>query len=712
MVSASDWTPMEPMRTDDDNHADLFGGDLFSDELLDIYNAAEDGQESSCPDEGVPLSNGMSQILEQSNDGAELNKDPNGNMGYGGLAELSSTPSMNDFTSILEGGSGSGSHSISITPSKVMDSILITKINNNSGGDGNVVAQSNGKKRAMADSPQSNPNVKKKATTAKTYNAADNSKGNTIATAGESQQLVVGNTVAEQNNAIGQSIVPVANISKDISSNKGEENNTPDPLTLQEQNALAMKIANSDQIKVEPATVQVPVLQQQPAQVPSSYQNQDILINTPKLVSAVPNTTNSPSSGASVSTVKTEESFKGVAQAAVNNLILSAGQNAARYESTKNDANGFVKAVDTTTTHVAALTSNNWVAACAASISDAPPGTAEAAQAAALAAASDPAAAKAARARRATLTADERARQNRDRNREHARNTRLRKKAYVEELKRTLTELVTARDASEIERRHEKQREIEVREVRYRVMEEFLKLRARGSEANLLARWVAILEDGFSLTIPKTDYRGTVHSQNFNMRQVSVSSVNGVTEINSDPNVQVLRGATECFDDASKVAVFLQTMSNGNVLQVYNCDRKKFMMDGINAMLEWTLTSSLNGDNNPSIFLKGCMRATFSPASNKLVCAELLFDTGSVANQIKSLVPYQDMQPNHPSAFSCIAETDALLDSVLPQQLQSTKQDVTLPCSVSVVSADKGDTSSDDEGLNQQQLQCKQEQLN
>ena len=58
MVSASDWTPMEPMRTDDDNHADLFGGDLFSDELLDIYNAAEDGQESSCPDEGVPLSNG------------------------------------------------------------------------------------------------------------------------------------------------------------------------------------------------------------------------------------------------------------------------------------------------------------------------------------------------------------------------------------------------------------------------------------------------------------------------------------------------------------------------------------------------------------------------------------------------------------------------------------------------------------------------------
>lgn len=94
------------------------------------------------------------------------------------------------------------------------------------------------------------------------------------------------------------------------------------------------------------------------------------------------------------------------------------------------------------------------------------------------------------------------------------------------------------------------------------------------------------------------------------------------------------------------------------------------------------------------------MRATFSPASNKLVCAELLFDTGSVVNQMKSLVSYEDMQPNHP--FSCISETDALLDSVLPQvsQVQSMKQQ---PCSVSVSSADKGDASSDEECLNQQQ---------
>merc|ERR1712192_34310 len=264
----------------------------------------------------------------------------------------------------------------------------------------------------------------------------------------------------------------------------------------------------------------------------------------------------------------------------------------------------------------------------------------------------------------------------------------------------------TSRDAGEIERRHEKQRELEVREVRYRVMEEFLKLRARGSETNLLARWVAILEDGFTLTIPKTDYRSMVHSQNLMYRQVSTTSVNGV-DTHVDPTVQLLRGATECFNDASKVATFLQSVATGTIAQAYNCDRKKFMMDGINAMLEWTHTTSMNGDTTPSIILKGCMRATFSPASNKLVSAELVFDSGSIVSQMKSLVSYQDMHlPVNPSSgFSCIAETDALLDSVLPQAppVQPTKQEGALPCSVSV-----SDASTNEEELNQQQQQQQQ----
>lgn len=545
-------------------------------------------------------------ILDQNTENTQIVSTDGNNMGCDGLGELRSSNSMNDFTAILEEGN---------TPTKNVDNMLLSKdsiitpnkiasttatvvtatssvnLNVNNTNISNTAAINSSGKKRPAVTQQINPTVKKKAVA----KACTKVKGNNT-------------TVIRRAGTAKVDVVPKAKptivaAAPKVIDNKAT-NGTADPLTIQQQAqkaaaaaaAAAQKATTIVAPKAQPQSLSVAV-NQRPVQVPSSYQT----VKTPQLVTTTttaatqPKITkpiNAPSSAASVSSVKTEESFKGVAQAAVNNLILSAGQNAARYEAGKNDSN-FVKAVDTSTAHVAALTSNNWVAACAASISDAPPGTAEAAQAAALAAASDPAAAKAARARRASLTADERARQNRDRNREHARNTRLRKKAYVEELKRTLTELVTARDAAEIEKRHEKQRELEVREVRYRVMEEFLKLRARGSEPNLLARWVAILEEGFTFTLPKTGYRDMVQSQL--SRQVSRSSVAGgvaTPEPIVDPTVQVLHGATECFDDASKLAAFLQTLTTGNIMQSYNCDRKKFMMDGINAMLEWSWTSA------------------------------------------------------------------------------------------------------------------------
>lgn len=418
-------------------------------------------------------------------------------------------------------------------------------------------------------------------------------------------------------------------------------------------------------------------------------------IVTKKVVNMTP-MTNYPhefsSDMSSNGSVKTEENFKGVAQAAVTSLILSAGTNANGNDESQPS---FSKPVDTSTAHVAALTSTNWVAACAASISGAPPGTAQAAQAAALAAANDPAAAKAARAKRATLTADERARQNRDRNREHARNTRLRKKAYVEELKRTLTELVNQRDAAEVEKRHEKQRDLEVREVRYRVMEEFLKLRARGAEPNLLVRWIAILEDGFTLTLPKTEYRTMVSTQHPSLtRRVSNDST-GLVSGETDSSKQVLRDANQCFDDASKFASFISSVFMGNAVRMsYHCERTNFMMDGVKAILDWTLNAtpqSPNGELASAGFaLKGCMRAIFSPASNKLANAELLFDTGAVMSQVKIV-------KSHVSSFCSVEETDALLDS-LPQVTTKSGPNgsLTMPSSVSVVSTDK-DHSSDEE---------------
>eukprot|EP00568_Trieres_chinensis_P017617 CAMPEP_0183326546 /NCGR_PEP_ID=MMETSP0160_2-20130417/82456_1 /TAXON_ID=2839 ORGANISM="Odontella Sinensis, Strain Grunow 1884" /NCGR_SAMPLE_ID=MMETSP0160_2 /ASSEMBLY_ACC=CAM_ASM_000250 /LENGTH=978 /DNA_ID=CAMNT_0025494551 /DNA_START=115 /DNA_END=3051 /DNA_ORIENTATION=- len=461
-----------------------------------------------------------------------------------------------------------------------------------------------------------------------------------------------------------------------------------------------------------------------------------------------------------------EADFRDVAQQAVTNLIMNAGavkaqQSAAPVAAPSKPVSAFSvktddtgkKPVDTSSSHIAALTSSNWVAACSASVAGAPPGTQAAAQAAALAAAAaanDPAVVKANRAKRANLTADERARQNRDRNREHARNTRLRKKAYVEELKRTLTELVAQRDAQELEKRHEAQRDLEVREVRFRVMEEFLKLRAQGGNPALLARWVAILEEGFTLTLPKTEYRTMVHRRS---RQAQVPVPGNLPRSVSLDNAaasaraaklqesllakeQTFKGAAEVMEDASHLASFLSSLGHGPHVPVvgaagavcfsYLCDRKKFMMDGVTAVLEWSATTSgVMSRGIPSdLILKGTMRATFNSASNKLMCAELLFDTGAVSSHLKALMVSPGVAQQTCDAVAAVAaaaqmtasEADALLDSIQmpqladvpapapaslhvmsnPPQVVMTAPNTVTSSAVSVSSNDKGDSSSDE----------------
>jgi hypothetical protein len=250
---------------------------------------------------------------------------------------------------------------------------------------------------------------------------------------------------------------------------------------------------------------------------------------------------------------------KGTARAAVSNLINSVGS-----EGLESEIGISGEKIDTSTAHIRALTGNNWVAACS--------GTAQGI--ASVSSDTDSKTGGCNRNRhRQNMTPDERARQNRDRNREHARNTRLRKKAYVEELKRTLTELVSQRDASDVEKRHSAQRELEQREVRFRVIEEFLKLRGR-NESNF-ARWAAILEDGFSLTLPSMDFRTTAQADTHPAFEIT------------------LNGVSDVMANAIVFSEFLQTLGSkeGTVSCQFQCDRKKFFMDGCHAVLEWSSTT-------------------------------------------------------------------------------------------------------------------------
>lgn len=107
--------------------------------------------------------------------------------------------------------------------------------------------------------------------------------------------------------------------------------------------------------------------------------------------------------------------------------------------------------------------------------------------------------------RRPDLTPEERAKQNRDRNREHARSTRLRKKAYVQKLKELVEGLHAERTEEVRQRRVAIQHLAETQNVRRAVVRSFLRFHANFEVDE--RKWSTILEEDAWLKQPVTPYR-------------------------------------------------------------------------------------------------------------------------------------------------------------------------------------------------------------
>lgn len=190
------------------------------------------------------------------------------------------------------------------------------------------------------------------------------------------------------------------------------------------------------------------------------------------------------------------------------------------------------------------------------------------------------------------LTAEEKSKFSRDRNRLHARNTRIRKKAYVDELKRTLDVLVEERDTDAAAKTRKAQVELEERDVRFSVMEEYLRL--RGSNEQATGRWSAILEDDVTMRLPNLDW----HDSNSSSSK-RASAQTGDAGLSSKTTVSGLR---DIMKESNLFAQqWLQSGSNTKKLtpkkapvgtMLFHCDRKSLLMEGTNVVLDWTATSS------------------------------------------------------------------------------------------------------------------------
>lgn len=105
-------------------------------------------------------------------------------------------------------------------------------------------------------------------------------------------------------------------------------------------------------------------------------------------------------------------------------------------------------------------------------------------------------------------TAEDKQKANRNRNREHARNTRLRKKAYLEKLKVTVDELCRERDSLLQERTSDANRVLETLATRTEVVLGFLALRQHPVKHLNHSLWNALIsEHSFQCHLPITPYR-------------------------------------------------------------------------------------------------------------------------------------------------------------------------------------------------------------
>ena len=225
---------------------------------------------------------------------------------------------------------------------------------------------------------------------------------------------------------------------------------------------------------------------------------------------------------------------------------------------------------------------------------------------------------------RSSMTPAEKAKACRERNREHARKTRLRKKAYVDELKRSLNDMIEERDAT-LAAEEQKAKILEQnRDVRLQVMQDFLNL--RGNNERSPSRWSAILvPEEFSLKLPKTDFQTMV-------------------DATSPLSQQVLTGVDDVMADASYFSSFLQTLGSETneaaspVYFIYNCEDDSFLMDGSQAMINFEATTSgaIAQGAKSELVLTGTFRAKFCTETNRLRSAQMMFDTGAIRTQLAS----------------------------------------------------------------------------
>jgi PAS domain S-box-containing protein len=222
------------------------------------------------------------------------------------------------------------------------------------------------------------------------------------------------------------------------------------------------------------------------------------------------------------------------------------------------------------------------------------------------------------------MTPEEKASANRDRNREHARNTRLRKKAYLEKLKTTVDELCRERDTLVSERAGAANILVEMHNTRTEVLMSFFALRSANEKRRDL--WASILDEScFTCVVPVTPYRS------FPASEVQVSKCQ-----------RTILGIDGMMADTASLHVLLNSLvdrsrfPNATIVFRYTLVTEEAVIAGNQIMARWVM-STLNATQcgaRMEVAKQGMLCCKFNSA-HKIIGLELMFDVMALMLQLK-----------------------------------------------------------------------------
>jgi len=222
------------------------------------------------------------------------------------------------------------------------------------------------------------------------------------------------------------------------------------------------------------------------------------------------------------------------------------------------------------------------------------------------------------------MNPEEKAKANRDRNREHARNTRLRKKAYLEKLKTTVDELCKERDALVSERSGKAHLVVEMHNTRTEVLLTFFSFRSSNEMRRQL--WSSILDEScFQCVLPVTPYRSFPAS-----------------EVQLSKSQRTILGIDGMISDTASLHVLLNSLVNrslypeGKIKFRYTLISEDAVVSGNQMMTRWAMTT-LNAVENGArveVSQRGMLCCKFSSA-HTIVGLEIMFDAMAFMLQLK-----------------------------------------------------------------------------